>query len=221
MENTVHVKSFAPPPVCEKEILRYAGIHSSAPDMEELVRSCISEAQESLVYRVCYLECQIEENGDLLNLGFAETDSSDLRNNLSGCERIILFAATVGIGLDKLISKYSRISPTKAVILQAIGAERIESLCDVFCSYIERQVNKSGYFTRPRFSAGYGDLPLGFQRNIFSALDCARKIGVTLNDSLIMSPSKSVTGIIGISKTRCEHIRGCKDCNKEDCGYRR
>ena len=54
-------------------------------------------------------------------------------------------------------------------------------------------------YTRPRFSPGYGDLPINMQKDIFAALDCPRKIGLSLNESLLMSPSKSVTAIIGVS----------------------
>ena len=49
-----------------------------------------------------------------------------------------------------------------------------------------------------RFSPGYGDLPLDVQRPLFAALDVPRKIGVSLTDSLLMAPSKSVSAIIGI-----------------------
>ena len=52
-------------------------------------------------------------------------------------------------------------------------------------------------FFKPRFSPGYGDLSLEVQKEIFSLLDCPRKIGVSLGDSLLMTPSKSVTAIIG------------------------
>ena len=51
---------------------------------------------------------------------------------------------------------------------------------------------------KPRFSAGYGDFPLSAQKEIFGMLDCARQIGLTLNDSLLMSPTKSVTSIVGL-----------------------
>ena len=51
-----------------------------------------------------------------------------------------------------------------------------------------------------RFSPGYGDLPLDVQKNIFPLLDCERKIGLTLNESLIMSPSKSVTAFVGMAR---------------------
>ena len=54
--------------------------------------------------------------------------------------------------------------------------------------------------TRPRFSPGYGDVPLDAQRDIFSALDISKNLSVYLNDSLLMSPSKSVTAFVGIKK---------------------
>jgi len=51
---------------------------------------------------------------------------------------------------------------------------------------------------KPRFSPGYGDLPLETQREIFDVLDCSRRIGLMLNDSLLMSPTKSVTAFVGV-----------------------
>ena len=47
-------------------------------------------------------------------------------------------------------------------------------------------------------------------------LDCAKKIGLTMTDSYMMSPTKSVTAIIGISteKERCP-ISGCEACGKK------
>ena len=96
----------------------------------------------------------------------------------------------MGIAPDRLAQKYSRVSPVKALFLEAVGNERIEALCDVFCGEYAN--------ARPRFSPGYGDLPLDLQKDIFAALDCSRKIGLTLNQSLLMSPSKSVTAIMGL-----------------------
>jgi hypothetical protein len=75
-------------------------------------------------------------------------------------------------------------------MMQAIGTERIETLCDVFCDGLGQ--------TRLRFRPGYGDLKLAAQQVIFEQLDCARQIGLTLNDSLVMSPSKAVTAIVGL-----------------------
>lgn len=139
------------------------------------------------------------QSGASLDLGFTVTHSRDLQKNLKGCCRIILFGATVGLELDRLIARYGRLSPSKALCFQAIGAERIESLCNAFNDEIDEIFREQGMYTRPRFSPGYGDLPINMQKDIFAALDCPRKIGLSLNVSLLMSPSKSVTAIIGIS----------------------
>ena len=124
-----------------------------------------------------------------------KVESSDLAKNLSGCSEVIVFCATVGTLFDRLIAKYERISPSKAVMLQAIGSERVEAVCDSFCDQISRE---TGRRTKPRFSAGYGDLPLELQSEIFALLSCEKNIGVTLNDSFFMSPSKSVTAFLGL-----------------------
>ena len=110
-----------------------------------------------------------------------------------------MFAATVGLELDRLIARHSRLSPARALALQAYGAERIESLCDAFLRNVQSECASEGITLRPRFSPGYGDLPLSFQRTLFETLDCARKIGLTLNESLLMSPTKSVTAIVGLT----------------------
>ncbi len=221
MTNIVYTKMYPQPPFDKKEILRYAGVRGDAPELAELVQACLQEIGNKLIYKVCFREFPIKYEKPYLNLDFMKTDSADLRKNLKGCSCIVLFAATVGIELDRLIAKYSRISPTKALLFQAIGAERIESLCDIFNSEITRQAEEAGRFTRPRFSPGYGDLPIEIQKEIFSVLDCPRKIGLSLNDSLLMSPSKSVTALIGIGSTECEDPSGCEICGREDCDYRR
>ena len=68
---------------------------------------------------------------------------------------------------------------------------------DVVVSSEEEAVAK-GMSLRPRFSPGYGDLPLTVQKEFMTLLDCAHLIGINLNESLLMSPSKSVTAIIGM-----------------------
>ena len=90
-------------------------------------------------------------------------------------------------------------------MLDALGAERIESLCETFCKELSLKSRAKGACVTPRFSPGYGDLPLTFQKEIFRVLDCPRQIGLSLNESLLMSPSKSVTAIMGIRRKYENH----------------
>lgn len=192
----VKVLTLPEPPLSRREIIRYAGGGEDSGETAALVSHCISEALPQMTYKVCYKSYPVSAKGNELDLGFARVVSDNLQNNLKGCGSILLFAATVGIEIDRLIMKYGRISPAKALIMQAIGAERIESLCDVFCE----ELKKEGLPIRPRFSPGYGDLSLELQKEIFSALDCPKRIGLTLNSSMLMSPTKSVTAIVGIEE---------------------
>lgn len=214
----VQVKTILAPPFNERECLRYAGTEAKALTAEEraLLEECLREVEGKLTYKVCWDRFPVSIAGDTLDFGFGKVESADLRKNLEGCEEVILFAATIGLEIDRLIRRYTRLSPAKALFFQAIGAERIESLCDA----VNGEWKEAYQQLRPRFSPGYGDLPLEMQRDIFRVLDCPRKIGLTLNESLLMSPSKSVTAIIGIGGGAEEVKNKCSVCRKTDCAYR-
>lgn len=168
-------------------------------EVEAMLDELMVEASAVLDFRVCYSEVPVSFLGDGIDFGFCKTTSKNLCKNLCDCESAVIFAATVGIGLDRLIAKYRAISPAKALLLDAFGAERVESLCDAFSDDIKAEKIKLGKICRPRFSPGYGDLLLNMQKDIFALLDCPKRIGISLNESLLMSPSKSVTAIIGIA----------------------
>ena len=191
---TVIQKSYNNLPINEKEILRYLGCAELNNATKTLLNECLSEFLDNAIYKVCYAELPLKINGDICDFSAFQFHSGDLAKNLKGCKRVIVFAATVGIGADRLINKYVKISPSKAVVMDAVGSERIEAVCDRFCDEIEAKYGN----LRPRFSAGYGDLSIEAQSKIFSLLECDKKIGLTLNDSYMMSPSKSVTAFIGI-----------------------
>ncbi len=194
MISPIFVKDYSSPQVNKKEVLRYAGVKSEVDSVNSIINECLIESKSKLFYKVCYVLVDVKIDEDIIDFGFSKVRSKSLAKNLSSFNKAIIFSATIGVEIDRLIAKYNVVSPVKALIFQAIGAERIESLCNVFNEDIKGQYKEIA----PRFSAGYGDLNIEFQRDIFKLLDCHKKIGLTLNDSLIMSPSKSVTAIIGV-----------------------
>ena len=221
MMETVLVRSYDAPPIDRREIVRYMGARELTEELDALLEECLREAERVLRYAVCWREIPVSAAAHTVDLGFAAVESVSLAKQLAGCRRAVLFAATVGLELDRLIARYSRLQPVKALIFQAIGAERVEALCDAFCGDIRRQVQVCGGCTRPRFSPGYGDVPLALQRDIFRALDCSRKIGLTLNGSLLMTPTKSVTAIIGVGDgVQQPDKEKCSVCTKGDCVFR-
>ena len=214
----VLTKTFNDLPFCEKEILRYAGCKKPNADIDKLLNLCIKEAENCFTYKVCYTQLDLNVVDNVCDFGLFKVESKGLSANLKNCKRVLLGGATVGVGVDRIISKYSRISPSKAVMFQAIGTERIEKLCDAFCEVFEKE---NGVFLKPRFSPGYSDLSLSVQKDIFKILDCSKRIGLSLNDSLLMSPSKSVTFFAGITNSPSEvSLNKCSLCEKYDCSFR-
>lgn len=196
--DTVLIKEYAMPPVERREVLRYAGVHGGASGLDAVLDACLTEVRDKLRCRICYREVPVTRYAALLDLGFLQTCSSALMQNLAGCTRAVVFAATLGVELDRMIARYGTFSPSKALLLQAVGTAAIEAACDAFARDVAAEAAACGCVTRPRFSPGYGDLPLETQRAFFALLDPARRIGLTLNESLLMSPTKSVTALIGI-----------------------
>lgn len=176
------------------EAARYLGYVRGAERDEALFDECEELLLPLLRPRAVYEIYSLSAEGDKLDLGFTSTVSKNLAKNLSGCNKIALFAATIGDGADRLILKYGKLSPARAAVIGAMGSAAAEQWCDE----LERRIKSNFSGGAPRFSCGYGDLPLGLQREIFAALNVAKNIGVTLTESLMMSPSKSVTAIVGL-----------------------
>ena len=141
--------------------------------------------------------------------------------NLAGCGSAGAVCGHSGSGGGQADCEIWENFARQSAAFEAIGTERIESLCDVFSEDMRRQAQAGGGYeasVQPRLWR----CPLALQRDIFHALDCARKIGLTLNDNLMMSPTKSVTAIIGITDRAGENKRkDCTDCDKQDCVFRK
>ncbi len=200
-----------------REILRYAGVRGEADEgTSRLLDACFQECRTAFSYRVCCIELA---RSDLQKIAGA-AESKKLAATLKGSERVLLFAATVGVGIDRLIARYATFAPSKALLFQAIGTERIEALCDKFCQDRAAWYAQKGKYLTRRFSPGYGDFPLTAQRDILRIVNGTARIGVSLTDSLLMLPTKSVTALVGIADEPTNCIVSCSDCAKKDCSLR-
>lgn len=191
------IRSFDDTEYDRREILRYsmcAGCEdaSTLDVMEECIKECTGSA--SFSRRVSYIELPVrslDTGSGRIDMELITVKSRDLARNLDGCKRVVIFAATIGPGIDRLIKKYTKLDPVKALFMQAIGAERVEDACNTFCrTYPEK--------LRPRFSPGFGDLSLSIQPDILRLVNAAKNLSITLDDGFLMSPSKSVTAFAGL-----------------------
>ncbi len=208
----------------EREILRYLGHRGQEipENVEELIKECERELEQMASPRAMWKEYPLSIHDHVLDMGFLQTKSKSLERNLRDCERVILFAATLGSRVDVLLHRYNMIQMSKAVVMQAASVAMLETFCDEKNQELKSSYEAKGWYLRPRFSPGYGDFPLECQREIAPALEMGKRIGVNLTDTLLMMPSKSVTAVIGASRLpRNCTVQGCEVCAKRDCAYRR
>lgn len=207
-----------------KETLRYLGYRGQEGDgvVNALVTECWEELDRAVSPRFFWQEYPLRVAGDEIDAFVFQTKSQALGRNLRGCERILVFAASLGAGADLLIQRYEKLQMSKAVVMQAAAAAWLEDYCDSVNEELRQRYAADGWYLRPRFSPGYGDFSLECQPAILGALEAGKRVGITLTDSLLMAPSKSVTAVIGVGRTplMCE-IKGCEACEKHDCAFRR
>ena len=207
------------------EIIRYLGYGKSKPDERtmNLIRECIFALKDAVNPKSTYRRFGLNISDDgVIEAGGLSFKSENLVKNLNGCHEVIFFAATLGNGADMLMNRYSRLQISKAAILQATAAAMIEEYCNECQLIIQKELEKEKCYLRPRFSPGYGDFALEIQREFLDILNASKTVGIVLSDGGVMIPEKSVTAVMGISRTnsRC-HIEGCESCTKKNCRFRR
>lgn len=216
-------------PIPQREICRYLGYRGISPDeaMAERIQCCADRLQEKSTPRGVWLSCPFsieeKESAPILHIESMTFPSRQLAGNLRGCSQVVLMAATIGPGADFLIRRAEAVSMLDAAIYQAAGAAMAEAFCDKVNRHINAVQEKEGLWPRPRFSPGYGDVPLSLQKEFSSLLTLPASCGISLTETLLMVPSKSVTAFIGYSpkKEPCI-LEGCEVCSHAaDCAFRR
>ena len=124
---------------------------------------------------------------------------------------------------EVLIRRAGLTSPTRALILDACASAACEAACDAVQELVEQQLQAEGIHFTDRFSPGYGDLPLEVQRPLLAFLDGQRMCGITLTDTFLMTPRKSVTALFGLSaRPWGKRARGCAFCSmNQNCSFRK
>ncbi|MBQ6496507.1 MAG: methionine synthase [Firmicutes bacterium] len=195
--------------------------------MDEAEKMLLAQAHPRAIYRVLGRE-------DVATEGFAIT------KHLEGCDRVAVLAMTIGGEADALIRRYEVSNMAMALIIDAGASALTEQMADeaerVMIEEIKAKRDaqadavqtaagtavKPLYFT-PRFSPGYGDYPIQYQREILAYVDAARKIGITLTPSNMMMPSKSITALVGLADHPVTgRLATCGECVlREKCTLRK
>ncbi len=179
----------------------------------DVMDECYALVVNAAVPKVCYLAAPITVELDRVTIEDNVIVSTSLVKHLIHAKSCYMFAATIGAEIDRLISRYATVSTLKSYVIDRIASLHIESVCDYACRCFADMCAKC---LTPRYSPGYGDCDIEYQKMFVSVLDTARKIGVVLTDGGMLTPSKSVTAIAGVCGVERAKKYCCEDC-KRDC----
>lgn len=210
----------------KKEALYYLGYKNAPADgktnflIDECIDEIISQKSEKYIYRIFDVE-----NSDRLKLinTSLKIDSNDLKNHLKSSKKVAIICATLGAQVDFLINKYNKTDLSKAVAFDACATAIIEDVCDRAQDEIYKIAKKDNLKITPRFSPGYGDFDIKYQKEIIKITNADKFINLTATDESVLIPTKSVTAFVGLTNediTSCANK--CLKCNmKDNCKFRR
>ena len=140
---------------------------------------------------------------------------------MRGAEQVALFVCTAGEVFTEVSHALNAEGDfLEAYVVDAIGSLSVERAMDLIQSELESEQAARGRRITNRYSPGYCNWPLAGQQALFGAIG-EHGTGVTLSATCLMSPIKSVSGIIGVGSDVRRREYGCAVCNNKTCIYRK
>ena len=171
-----------------------ARLKTDASFENDLLEMCRKRLLSVIDYRCAYIRTDIDlSQENICKFGFMDIPSRLLCRNLSGCSEAFVFALTTGIATDRLLARLNMLSQAEHFMTDALASAAAESFCD----YISMKLGQ-GLSCAPRYSPGYGDVSISFQRPLLDRLNAGQLLGINLNEAYLMTPVKSITAIMGI-----------------------
>jgi cobalamin-dependent methionine synthase I len=163
-------------------------------------------------------------NGNRIDIGDSIIlKSHKLARLLERCDKVAVFALTIGNYLEEMVAYLAENGLVlQATVLDAIGSGTAEKLAAWVEQSVRKDAGHKGLVVSWRFSPGYCDWSVKQQKMVFQALG-NDVVGITLNESMLMAPQKSISGIIGIGQPGkdIENYNPCTTCFKKNCSGRR
>ncbi len=142
------------------------------------------------------------DSGIILDNGMS-FQSRNLSKLLGESYSVVLMAATVGREVtEKVSNEVEKGDAAKGLIIDSVASQTADAALDWIVSLLDKILAREGRrLTRHRYSPGFGDLPLCYQKDIFEALRLD-SLDMALTEKFMLVPEKSVIAIAGVEERR-------------------
>lgn len=211
------------------EILRMQGYRDpslASPAVREILEACLTEGRSLLRPQVWHRRAGIagiEGTRVFVEDGPAFT-SKGLARVLGASRELIAFLVTIGPALEEAVQRKTADGDyPDALMLDAVGSVAVEALADRVHRAVEADARAIQAGCSNRYCPGYGDWDLREQAPLFALLRGDEgSLSVTLNESCLMNPLKSLSGVIGLGASVHRIAESpCHLCAKPNCLMRR
>jgi len=184
--------------------------------LDQLSNYCTVQAG----YRILDVQKSGDRNDGLMIGGSFFALKKNVTDYLRKSEKAVLFVCTIGSGMERWAKKLSNEGDIAlSYLVDAVASITVEQAADALHDSIGKHMLALGLKITNRYSPGYCDWLVAEQHLLFSFLPI-QFCGITLTESALMVPIKSVSGIIGAGTAvkRVDYM--CDTCNVKDCTYR-
>ncbi|MBR2207284.1 MAG: hypothetical protein IJ859_00580 [Synergistaceae bacterium] len=184
------------------DALRYMKVPPASQDSElkETLRRAFDSLEKFMTPRCVFGRFFIKKFDNYIEIEGANFFSKDIARLTSRSDECYLLAATLGHEVDRQILIAQQKNMLDGLALDACASVYIDEFIDDFIKNEIKPGLKDGEFLTSRFSPGYGDLKMNVTEDIITILNATKRIGLSVTNSLMMTPIKSVTAIIGVAK---------------------
>jgi len=187
------------------------------------IENCIQLAKEHIEPYACYIIKRINEIDTSKGIIFLDNITLNVNQiiarQLKGSNYLAVFISTIGDKIEAISkNKIKNGDFLNGLIYNNIGSEAVENVAKFIHAYIENIARQENYNITNRFSPGYCKWNVEEQKILFSFFPSDIN-KVKLNNSSLMYPIKSVSGIIGIGKDVQKKHYYCAQCNEKNCIY--
>ena len=199
--------------ITPEDIYEAMGYHGARPDDATLHETQVifDDVRRWLRPQFCFLVVQQLPSFEIGNI---------IERQLRGSEAYTLFICTSGAEYEAYQQRLkAEDDMVRVFIADALGSVIAEKTADQMELAVQENINKLGWHHTNRFSPGYCGWHVSQQQLLFPLFE-GNTCGVTLTDSSLMVPIKSVSGIMGIGKEVRKLEYTCGLCDFEKC-YKR
>ena len=195
------------------DVYEQMGYHGTEPDeaTQQETQAVVDDVRCWLRPQFCFLVVRELPDFDMGKI---------ILRQLRGAEAYAIFVCTAGVEYEIFQQRLKTENDmVRMFIADALGTVIAEKCADSMEETLQLSIDKLGWKYTNRFSPGYCGWHVGEQQKLFPLFD-GHTCGVTLTDSSLMVPIKSVSGIIGVGQEVRRLDYTCGLCTFEKC-YKR